>query len=232
MDIVNGNRYVSIHAPARGRHPPTCRSSPRPGFLSTLPRGGDLQCHHHAPALTLFRSTLPRGERRRRMSRAASCRKEVSIHAPARGATHRLWHQGCAGAFVSIHAPARGATCRPRPRPAFRRSFYPRSRAGSDASVGHRGGGGAGISSSHAPRRGERLNRRRVAASQASSQAFLSTLPRGERHADRSSVICLLACFYPRSRAGSDTRQQSRRTCETPYLGFYPRSRAGSDRAT
>ncbi len=35
---------------------------------------------------------------------------EVSIHAPARGATPHMSHDA-ASLLVSIHAPARGATC-------------------------------------------------------------------------------------------------------------------------
>ena len=56
---------------------------------------------------------------------------EVSIHAPARGATIP-WDYAEPALFVSIHAPARGATS------IFftlhlLRSFNPRSREGSDA---------------------------------------------------------------------------------------------------
>src|SRR5258706_213637 len=77
-------------------------------FLSTLPRGE----RHPAAKASLdyykFLSTLPRGERQ---ARKGKCRSlvEVSIHAPARGATS---FQVCRPVLhvVSIHAPARGAT--------------------------------------------------------------------------------------------------------------------------
>ena len=56
---------------------------------------------------------------------------EVSIHAPARGATgqgrYRQRHLG-----VSIHAPARGATCAVLLGSMTLISFNPRSREGSD----------------------------------------------------------------------------------------------------
>ena len=61
-------------------------------------------------------------------------RRIVSIHAPARGATHRPRHGHSAHRRVSIHAPARGAT---RSRHEARRlpaSFNPRARTGRDLS--------------------------------------------------------------------------------------------------
>ena len=98
---------ISIHAPARGAtHLP-----------KTLFRFG------------AFQSTLPRGERHGQRRWAAACKnfnprsregsdsdgelvdllKEISIHAPARGATHVATNL-TNGAKISIHAPARGAT--------------------------------------------------------------------------------------------------------------------------
>ena len=55
-----------------------------------------------------FQSTLPRGERLHRPN-ILFHQPGISIHAPARGATHRSRHiviRVC----ISIHAPARGAT--------------------------------------------------------------------------------------------------------------------------
>ena len=99
----------------------------------------------------------------------------VSIHAPARGATHYCeLDQDLCG--VSIHAPARGATqyrCR---RPCVAGSFNPRSRAGSDFFL--------------------------FLFFLASFQ-FQSTLPRGERRSSLKMSI-RASCFNPRSRAGSD----------------------------
>ncbi len=56
---------------------------------------------------------------------------QVSIHAPARGATtHNA--QGSPGRLVSIHAPARGATETGRFEVIFDASFNPRAREGRD----------------------------------------------------------------------------------------------------
>ena len=82
-------------------------------------------------ALSIFQSTLPRGERRSsscsRSKRAyfnprsregsdlkgslLSCNQIISIHAPARGATRDMLRPADI-LHISIHAPARGATAR------------------------------------------------------------------------------------------------------------------------
>ena len=145
--------FISIHAPARGATasvPPTCVGLQ---FQSTLPRGERrrsvkfllymmsyfnprsregsddyrvvldiLQC--------IFQSTLPRGERHR-CTRCNGLILQISIHAPARGATAHYCQSNRATefqstlprgerlptctrdiqtTFISIHAPARGAT--------------------------------------------------------------------------------------------------------------------------
>ena len=104
-------RRVSIHAPARG----ATVSLP----LSAVP----LKVSIHAPArgatsgtrrfdgMFLFRSTPPRGERRKRLP---TYRRSV---------------------VVSIHAPARGATRLVAQRLGRSTRFDPRPRAGSDAAV-------------------------------------------------------------------------------------------------
>ena len=56
----------------------------------------------------IFQSTLPRGERLQPMA-ISGMTMQISIHAPARGATFNpLDGNGCKN--ISIHAPARGAT--------------------------------------------------------------------------------------------------------------------------
>ncbi len=56
----------------------------------------------------MFQSTLPHGERPH-IAIPKRQQWQVSIHAPARGATS--YGAGCKhGSYVSIHAPARGAT--------------------------------------------------------------------------------------------------------------------------
>ena len=144
-----------------------------------------------------FQSTLPHGERRRPENHAGDGR-EISIHAPAWGAT-----RGGAGAggqsadfnprsrmgsdwnpflplpaniTISIHAPAWGATnlAVQHDIPCF--YFNPRSRMGSD----HWDTGGY-----------------------AKLGGFQSTLPHGERPVSSVSVI-YSSDFNPRSRMGSD----------------------------
>ena len=178
-----------------------------------------------SPPPTPFRSALPRGERpadRRRPSRLCSFdprsragsdqlrqpardRRDVSIRAPARGATRGIRSGRPSSMFrsalprgerhtrrssaarsapmtrlVSIRAPARGATSHARVADR-RHGFDPRSRAGSD------------------------------------------TIARARSRAAR-------ARFDPRSRAGSDPIRAGDITPRASH-GFDPRSRAGSDAA-
>ena len=129
--FVNDGVGVSIHAPARGatwEFPHTSGEANQ--FQFTLPRGE----RHDSPVYllldSLFQFTLPRGERllpvlqrngfsgfqftlprgERPTTRQEILRDmEVSIHAPARGATG-LTTELSQLIGVSIHAPARGAT--------------------------------------------------------------------------------------------------------------------------
>ncbi len=100
----------------------------------------------------MFQSTPPRGGRRGTSLALDRVTREVSIHAPARGATRafRRHPRGAMfqstpprggrprllaqrpGAGVSIHAPARGATGAPALGAATGRCFNPRPRAGGD----------------------------------------------------------------------------------------------------
>ena len=99
---------ISIHAPARGATSKFTLVLPFLIFQSTLPRGERQEELFAETRLKLFQSTLPRGERlfvRFRFSDVS----EISIHAPARGATdHAI--SALRYAYISIHAPARGAT--------------------------------------------------------------------------------------------------------------------------
>ena len=146
-------KMVSIHAPARGATRDSLTiSTGLERFQSTPPRGGR-PAHEHAGGLgELFQSTPPRGGRPVVAIKQGGD-AQVSIHAPARGATSdNLWvvleiivsiHAPARGATylyvscrrdssVSIHAPARGATWRPGPLGARSRRFNPRPRAGGD----------------------------------------------------------------------------------------------------
>ena len=124
---------------------------------------------------TPFQSTLPRRERH-----VCSCNgyyvEDVSIHAPAKGATVNSWIICNVGCHVSIHAPAKGATIM-RGKHRFIDLFQ-----------------------STLPRR-ERPNI--MSALDISSARFN---PRSREGSDETSRSRLLhtCCFNPRSREGSD----------------------------
>ena len=148
-------------------------------------------------ALTIFQSTLPRGERRE-LGVNQGYPENISIHAPARGATD---HQPVLR-FLPSH-------------------FNPRSREGSDGYIPafclyH------GEFQSTLPR-GERHDTYRAVNSACRFQStlprgerpkpmcmltwmekFQSTLPRGERRYILPDFWFLLLYFNPRSREGSD----------------------------
>ena len=172
---VAGNNLISIHAPARGATSMAAMGTTLGnGFQSTLPRGERLvkPCCLKYPFNFNPRSregsdkrhsrnmfeTIDFNPRSREGSDAILSRDprnaEISIHAPARGATMQAQKRAILQR-ISIHAPARGAT-----RSLFRIAkagsyFNPRSREGSDVNP--------------LPRRGASIR-------------FQSTLPRGERH--------------------------------------------------
>src|SRR5690606_7271981 len=73
-----------------------------------LPRGERRSTFYGVRGVIQFQSTLPRGERLDDPDTDIN-EVEVSIHAPARGATRSHAGAGRQPA-VSIHAPARGAT--------------------------------------------------------------------------------------------------------------------------
>ena len=148
--------------------------------------------------MVLFQSTLPRGERH-----VVPCNlifdQIISIHAPARGATHPLF-QIPLWLFISIHAPARGAT---------QKQLDEREQI---------------RISIHAPARGATMLFPVILFS---IRLFQSTLPRGERQYklteyDKEGAIsihapargatkpsmqdpCRARYFNPRSREGSDS---------------------------
>ena len=125
-----------------------CRSTRQ---QSRAPFAGRRSCAHSS-----FNPRPPRGERQAG-TRRHRLRADVSIHAPARGATvisspsdgirsrfNPRPHEGSdlapsfgieLDAHVSIHAPARGATGLDRSGRANRSSFNPRSREGSDSMI-------------------------------------------------------------------------------------------------
>ena len=168
-----------------------------------------------------FQSTLPRGERRRNAGEPGKV-FIISIHAPARGATH----SGIT-LDISIHLfqstlPRGERRYGSASNPADTDYFNPRSREGSDK-----------------PRkpRIHAINyfnpRSREGSDHVGFQhalailLFQSTLPRGERLDYMNDKVILKSNFNPRSREGSDCN------CTTVHKSdrnFNPRSREGSDR--
>ena len=126
-------RIVSIHAPAWGAtrliFVEACAAV---GFNPRARVGRDLVGSLPLHGLDEFQSTRPRGARHGN-KQCFIGPSEVSIHAPAWGAT--LAHSGGAAELfnVSIHAPAWGATALARLAFSAIRRFNPRARVGRDA---------------------------------------------------------------------------------------------------
>ena len=99
---------ISIHAPARGATQVLSHSIHLIGFQSTLPRGERPTPVSSTATAWTFQSTLPRGERLK-TSILFTGAPSISIHAPARGATFKMFIRPHTEP-ISIHAPARGAT--------------------------------------------------------------------------------------------------------------------------
>ena len=149
------------------------------GFQSTPPRGGRRRFIWPHPCHCGFQSTPPRGGRPKPI-RDTNRLYQVSIHAPARGATDRP-DGNRARPLVSIHAPARGAT---------RRSFIgPLERP----------------VSIHAPARGATP----LEVSRIFVILFQSTPPRGGRRSPAAMSLWTKRSFNPRPRAGGDAFARS-----------------------
>ena len=187
-------------------------------FQSTLPRRERHTGTHAVLDSMGFQSTLPRRERP--------------------DALVQIW----AAIDVSIHAPAKGATQTGLSCPGIVSCFNPRSREGSDY------GNGAEFAhnmvSIHAPAKGATL---RNGWTWVRMFRFQSTLPRRERLGKEAPYPCP-GCFNPRSREGSDygngaefahnmvsIHAPAKGATSTvsrgfpPSCCFNPRSREGSD---
>src|SRR5437764_767740 len=103
------------------------------GFQSTLPRGERHAEGGRLGAMRKFQSTLPRGERHARTTLAAHAGSFQSTL--PRGERRGISLARSADANVSIHAPAWGATRRCQSCCTLPNSFNPRSRVGSDSMV-------------------------------------------------------------------------------------------------
>ena len=100
---------VSIHAPAWGATSVLCAPGRGAGRFNPRARvGRDSSLRINSICKILFQSTRPRGARHA-IFRIVPDRGQVSIHAPAWGATRRSRGR-LRRARVSIHAPAWGAT--------------------------------------------------------------------------------------------------------------------------
>ena len=104
-----GKSLVSIHAPAWGAtHPPPWCGRDRDGFNPRTRVGCDDAKRNYQSQARKFQSTHPRGVRRVAPGHTVT-RFDVSIHAPAWGATGARRSRQVS-TTVSIHAPAWGAT--------------------------------------------------------------------------------------------------------------------------
>ena len=124
------SKAISIHAPAKGATFKYFAVFFSVKFQSTLPRRERQNILRITSIILLFQSTLPRRERPKTMTlKKKTCRfqstlprrerrfvatvlcaaREISIHAPAKGATCYQAGRPC-DPMISIHAPAKGAT--------------------------------------------------------------------------------------------------------------------------
>ena len=237
---------VSIHAPARGATIQPVGSCNRVCFNPRARAGRDDGRRSWRPATVTFQSTRPRGARRRRR-RLGTCMTVFQSTRP-RGARRDSSLACRHDSDVSIHAPARGATARCGPRDARSRTcFNPRARAGRDSGstvvsrdaverFNPRARAGRDDRctvhdrrryrvSIHAPARGATLV---TCIAPLAKQSFQSTRPRGARHASRDADHERVWRFNPRARAGRDAWPTR---LDGENARFNPRARAGRDDA-
>ena len=107
--MADGQPQVSIHAPAWGATRLSGRVRPQSLFQSTRPHGARPWTKSIARPGIWFQSTRPHGARQIAFCRGQD-KPEVSIHAPAWGATMAWTTTVLPLQPVSIHAPAWGAT--------------------------------------------------------------------------------------------------------------------------
>ena len=128
------------------------------------------------PIVRAFQSALPRGERRTRSYNPTACKRFQS--ALPRGERQQIGGSLDEDRNISIHAPARGATVSLVTRDSAHKHFNPRSREGSDT-FGERSNGSSSIISIRAPARGAT----ETDWSAGKVDLFQFALPRGERPA-------------------------------------------------
>ena len=125
-----GYKCISIHAPAWGATFFRGIKIKASLFQSTLPRGERLYWGDRMTKVELFQSTLPRGERP--CSSSQIWILDTFQSTLPRGERLQRKDEAAAAIDISIHAPAWGATIRCRHRTTHSRDFNPRSRVGSD----------------------------------------------------------------------------------------------------
>ena len=166
---------ISIHAPAWGATIVSYRCRILVSFQSTLPHGERLLDFDSLDGVILFQSTLPHRERRRARPRQ-DLWSQISIHAPAWGATDKDEAETHFKEFQSTLPHGERQDCDAFTVTSFR-NFNPRSRMGSDACF---------------------------ASTLTGRYLFQSTLPHGERPPNQHKKAGRPAYFNPRSRMGSD----------------------------
>ena len=163
---------------------------------------------------TLFQSTRPRGARHTdsvihgRLVRFQSTRP--------RGA-RPLGERDRATGEVSIHAPARGATCCGRLRPPSCRRFNPRAREGRDGRAPRARCGRRRFNPR--AREGRDLSR---SCGPGTGRGFNPRAREGRDTERRSWTRCRL-CFNPRAREGRDSPTPSRSTAYSGFQSTRPR---------
>ncbi len=135
MRRAQSRRYRGFNPRARVGRDSLGQSAPfhTTMFQSTRPRGARRARRRYPLRIRSFQSTRPRGARPLKVH-AVNMAGQVSIHAPAWGATRITPHHGFHGS-VSIHAPAWGATVYSRYYNNISTSFNPRARVGRDTSA-------------------------------------------------------------------------------------------------
>jgi len=237
------NAYAPFQStPPRGGRPSAARNSCGSASFNPRPReGGDLRVWTRTCSISCFnprpreggdpsaranlaqpkefQSTPPRGGRREH-DEPEDGHPNVSIHAPARGATRERFLAHLRQ-LVSIHAPARGATTAPIYAQAVRLVSIHAPARGATPGPQHRGVGAR--VSIHAPARGATSS----LPDWSVSDSFQSTPPRGGRLEISGRGRRDAHSFNPRPREGGDgdpvvSRVRGER--------FNPRPREGGDR--
>ncbi len=187
---------VSIHAPAWGATTDTVRGAKPWEFQSTPPHGGRRAFQLALPGHTRFQSTPPHGGR---LSMFLLKFIPTAFQStPPHGGRQNLDQQVSSLFQVSIHAPAWGATYEALCQKKRLASFNPRPRMGGDSKMGVSGTTTTGFNPR--PRMGGDKN---MIMEHEGVLLFQSTPPHGGRLASER-FLASPTCFNPRPRMGGD----------------------------